>query len=272
MIEGISLFCFGASYAVAWVLELAQLVWRTKAPRIGSLLFGGAGLLAQTLYLGHQFLFAGGLGPLASPAGSMVFLAWILAIFYFYGSFHHRKLAWGLFVLPLVAGLVALAWLVEAPAYLSGFQGEGVWQTIHGVMLLLAAVGVSVAFVASLMYLVQAHRLRHRVLPGRGLRMFSLERLEEMNRRAIIWAFPLLTAGVLVGAALMVQGDNPLHGLSDPRLLGGTLVWLLFALLLYLRYAAHIQGRRLAFLTIVAFALLLFSLASSHTFVAGVGP
>ena len=43
------------------------------------------------------------------PVGWMLILAWVLAVFYLYGSIHHRRLAWGVFVLPLVLGLVGLS-------------------------------------------------------------------------------------------------------------------------------------------------------------------
>ena len=38
-----------------------------------------------------------------------ILLAWVLAMFYLYGSLHHSRVAWGLFVLPLLLGLVVLA-------------------------------------------------------------------------------------------------------------------------------------------------------------------
>ena len=50
--------------------------------------------------------------------------------------------------------------------------------------------------------------------------MASLERLEAMNRHAINLAFPLLTGGVLVGAALMIQAGYFANGWFDPRVLG----------------------------------------------------
>src|SRR4029077_11164785 len=79
---------------------------------------------------------------------------------------------------------------------------------IHAWLLLLAAVGICVAFLASLMYLIQAQRLRSKKLPTAGFRLLSLERLEDMNRRAITFAFPLLTIGVLIGAVLMYQNAD----------------------------------------------------------------
>lgn len=266
ILERVSLFCFAASYAVALGLELAQLAWPRPVQRLLATAFGCAGLLAHTIYLAVQR------PPLASNYGTLLLLAWILAVFYIYGSIHYSKLAWGVFVLPIVLGLVGLTTAYPrdtdpqvglVPA-LDSLRGERFWRFVHGGLLLLAAVGVCIGFVASVMYLVQARRLRVKVPPGTGMKLLSLERLEEMNRRAINLAFPLLTGGVLIGIYLMLQPADPVLGWTDPRVLGGAVLWLLFALLLYLRYGVHLRGRRLAQLTIVAFVLLVFALASSH--------
>ncbi len=264
-------YCFAASYAVALGLEIWHQVRPRPILRLVSLLFGGAGLLAHSVYLILQPL------DLAFPLGSLVFLAWILAVFYLYGSIHHARLAWGLFVLPLVLGLVVLA-MPAAPSpetagifqIFSGFQGKRVWGNIHGTLLLLAAVGVCVGFIASLMYLVQAHRLKAKLPPGQGLRLLSLERIEEMNRRAILLAFPLLTAGLLVGIALQMQGEPFWEGWTSPKILSVVGLWLVFAILLYLRYGVHVRGRQVAWLTVVAFVLLVMALVSPvHPFVQG---
>jgi ABC-type transport system involved in cytochrome c biogenesis permease subunit len=273
--DRVTIFCFGASYAVALVLEIIQFVWPRTVQRVLGTGFGAAGLLAHTLYLGFHP------PSLSSQSGSMLFLAWILGVFYFYGSIHHGRLAWGIFVLPLVLALVLLGSgtfsasgtdTAEPMGYRT-LYGEHFWGVIHGGLLLLAAVGASVGFVASVMYLVQAHRLRAKVPPGRGLRLLSLERLELMNRRAIIWTFPLLTAGVIVGIALMLQGSDGMpRDWRDPKIISTGMLWLVFAILLYLRYGIHLRRRRVALLTIVAFGLLLITLASAHTTVPGGGP
>jgi ABC-type transport system involved in cytochrome c biogenesis permease subunit len=264
--EGISRFCFGASYAVALVLELLQLVRPRPVQRLLALSFSAAGFLAHTAFLVVQR------PPLSSQFGSLLLLSWVLAVFYIYGSIHYRKLAWGVFVIPVVLGLVVLTSVVPLdegpnttllPAF-GSLKGERFWSFVHGSLLLLAAVGVCIGFVASVMYLVQARRLRAKTVPGPGLRLLSLERLESMNRRAINLAFPLLTVGVAVGIALMIHRGDSLLEWSDPKSLGGMILWLVFVLLLYLRYGVHLRGRRLAQLTILAFGLLIFTLAASH--------
>lgn len=266
-IDGITWFCFAASYALALGLEVAQLVWPRPMLRIAGLVAGAAGLLAQSLYLvAHP-------PALATPAGSLLALGWVLAVFYLFGSLHHRKQAWGVFVLPLVLALIGLAWVMPAkgsPA-VEWLAGERFWGALHGALIQLAAVGVSVGFLASVMYLVQARRLRAKALPGRGLRLMSLERLEAMNRRAVMLSFPLLTAGLLVGVVLLARHDMSSSAWLA-KVVSTTMLWLVFGVLLYLRYGAGLPGRRLARLTIAAFALMLVALAATHPAVGGGGP
>jgi len=268
-VDGISRFCFGASYAAALLLELARLIWPRPALRVASLGFGIAGLIAHTIYLIAQR------PSLASQGGSILFLTWILAVFYLYGSVHHRQLAWGIFVLPVVVGLVVLTTLFPAgtePSWLSlldAVRGERFWGMVHGGLLVLAAVGGCIGFVASVMYLVQARRLLLKAPPAAGAKLPSLERIELMNRRAINIAFPLLTAGALVGVALLVQRPDSFAGWTDPKVIGTVLLWVVFAVLLYLRYGVHMRGRQLAVWTIIAFVLQVITLASSHSAVQG---
>ena len=269
LIERVTIFCFAASYGVALGLELWHLARPRPILRVVSLGFGAAGLFAQILFL------AAGHVSLVSPAGSLLFLAVILAVFYLYGSVHHHKLAWGLFVLPVVLGLIGLAVAFRTPETPREVEAGWFrfWGLTHGVLVLMAAVGVSVGFLASVMYLVQSARLRAKVAPTQGMRMLSLERLEEMHRRAILAAFPLLTAGLLVGVAMQLHRGDLLDGWDSPKILSALGLWLVFAILLHLRYWANARGRQVALLTMVAFGLLLLSLAAPvHPFVQGAGP
>lgn len=274
LFERVSVYCFAASYGVAFLCELAHLLRPRPVLRMLGIGFGAAGLLAHTIFLAVQR------PELASRYGSLLLLAWILAIFYLYGTLHHRRVAWGLFILPLLLGLVGLARLLERqPAAseeywllrLFNLEDERFWVVVHLALLLLAAVGLCVGFIASVMYLVHARRLKSKAMPGQGLKLLSLERLEEMNRRAIVLAFPLLTAGVIVGMALLRQSARPVRNWADPRVLAAAALWLVFAVLLYVRYSLHVRGRRVAILTIVAFVLLLVTLALPHT-LGGGGP
>jgi ABC-type transport system involved in cytochrome c biogenesis permease subunit len=261
--DRITILCFGASYGVALGLELLQLIWPRPIQRGICIVFAGAGLLAHTLFLFVQR------PSLASQFGSVLFLAWILAVFYLSESIHYRQQSRGIFVLPLVLGLTLWAGRIEPGSVRTegdALPGELFWGYAHAGLLILAAVGICIGFVASFMYLVQTRQVGNKVV---RLKLPSLERLERMNRWALALAFPLLTAGVCIGIGLMFLDRKQVLSWSDPRILSTAILWVVFALLLYMRYGHHLNGKRLAQLTIVAFVLLVFTLASSHAFVRG---
>lgn len=267
-LQGITHACFGLSYLLALGLEVARLVWPARGWRAAALAAGFAGWIAHFLFLiYHQ-------PSPATPYGSLLLLAWVLALFYLYGTVHYAKQAWAVFVLPVVIGLVGLSLAVgsgdaapvDVPAWLSG---ERFWGAVHGLLLLFASVGVSVGFFASVMYLVQARRVRNKVNPARVVPLLSLERLETMNRRAVNAAFPLLTAGLLVGTLLLTTDHGTAENWLSLKVLSTVGLWVVFLVLVYLRYATNVPGRRLAGLSIVAFGLLLVALVASHPFVAG---
>ncbi len=267
----ITVLCFVASYAVTFALEL----WRLKRPgpaaRFVALGFAAAGLFAHATYL----IMKSQALPLGTPTGSLLLIALILAVFYFFEAIHHFRIAWAIFVLPIVLILIALAVITEdataMPRADSGWKYF--WGVAHGTLLILAAVGVSVGFIASVMYLVQLGRLRAKVAPNQGLTLFNLERLELMNRRAILWSFPFLTAGLLAGFALQVYDGFLLQDWLNPRIAAVVGLWVVFAILLYLRYRVHVRGRALAIWTMIAFAIFLIALVSPpHVFAPGAQP
>ena len=262
---GITPACFGLSYLFALVLELVRQTRASPTMRVASLLFGFAGLVAQTIYLMVRQP-----NP-ATAYGSLLLLAWVLAVFYLYGSVHHWSQAWALFVLPVIILLVALSYAQHGDTQEIGawFSAEHVWGTVHGILVLAASVGITVAFLASVMYLIQARRLRMKRNPLGGVRLLSLERLETMSRRAINLAFPLLTVGLFLGIILGADDqciggelDHRQSARNDRALVGGSV-----AHVLALRRSC--AAAALALLTMIAFVLMLLTLIAPHTFAVG---
>jgi ABC-type transport system involved in cytochrome c biogenesis permease subunit len=260
LLRHISTSCFGASYLLAFGCELARTRWPSVPLRWVALGWAGVGLFTHSVFLAVHH---------PSPAaayGATLAVAWVLAVFSLYGSLHTPRRAWAVFILPMVVGLVALAVFAVSPADKTVVLGDKLWAAAHGVLVLLSAVGVCVGCIASVMYLIQADRLRRKLNPLGGLHLLSLERLEQMNRRAITLAFPLLTVGLLLGAVLLRHYHDLADNWWNLKVLGTVGLWVVFGLLLYLRYSVHVSGRRLAWLTIAAFGLMLAVLLAAHPF------
>ncbi len=262
LLARVTIFCFAASYSAALGLEVWHLLRPRPILRFVALGAGIAGLVAHIIFLSVQNI------QLNSPTSTILLLAFVLAVFYLYGSLHHQGFAWGLFVLPIVLVLVLLATpqleLVEGKGSVLGqlFSFNEFWASVHGILILLAGVGVCVGFVASLMYFVQTYRLRNKVMPNAGIKLLNLERLESMNRRAILWSFPLLSAGLLVGVLLLIRTDSGTVQFS--KIVSTLALWVVFAVLLYLRYGVHVRGRQMALWTVFAFVIMLLAFWFSH--------
>jgi len=260
MLSGVGIVCFSTSYAVALAMEVSRLLFRSGVRGIAMLGFAGAGLLAQTAYLYHRFTQSP-IHRLSSEHDWYLIAAWILVVVYLYLVYFHPRTAFGLFLLPLVLGLIAIAtWFADYEARESASRA---WGILHGSSLLLGVVAVFFGFMAGLMYFRQAHRLKLKLPPGRGIQLPSLEWLQRANGRAIVVS--VLALGVGNVAGMVLNQTRPAAGRlhwSDPTVLSTQLLflWLLGTAIAGVLYKPARQGRKVAYLTIASFLFLLITL------------
>jgi len=109
------------------------------------------------------------------------------------------------------------------------------------------------------MYLMQEHGLKSR-RPGRVLeRLPSLSELDSLIYLSLGIGFPLLTLGIVIGAAWLYD----LKGVfveRDPKVVASIITWLLYAVILHARLLSGWRGRKLAAMSVLGFALVLFTL------------
>ncbi|HYW80409.1 MAG TPA: cytochrome c biogenesis protein CcsA [Thermoguttaceae bacterium] len=260
MLSGVGIVCFSASYAIALVLEVSRLLFRSGVRGIAMLGFAGAGLVAHSAYLYHRFSESK-VHRLSSEHDWYLVAAWILVVVYLYLVYFHPRTAFGLFLLPLVLGLIGIAtWFADYEVRESASWG---WGVLHGSALLLTVVAVLVGFMAGLMYFWQARRLKHKLPPGRGIQLPSLEWLQRANSRAIVVSVLALGVGNLSGIVLnhnRLTADR-LHW-NDPTVLSTQLLflWLLGTAIAGVFYKPARHGRKVAYLTIASFIFLVITL------------
>jgi ABC-type uncharacterized transport system permease subunit len=267
--DRLSVLCFAGTYSLALLAELARFVVRSSARWYLTAGLMALGWLVQTAFLANLALKNPLMPPVTSAFESVMVLSWIVALIGLYLMIRSPKpVAVGIFVLPLVIGLVIVAgWF--APRQSDWLQWGGTiafWGTVHGIFLLGGAVFSCVAFFAGLMYLAQMRRLKAKRPSRLGLALPSLEQSERINRGSITLAFPLLTFGLLIGMVLSVavrsEGNEALaHALTwtDPKVLSALAMWLVFAVLLHARFRPAMRGKSVMVLTIVAFGFLVFT-------------
>jgi hypothetical protein len=140
------------------------------------------------------------------------------------------------------------------------------WGIAHGFMLLLGTVAVSLGFVAGMMYLVQSWRLKHHVPPRGALRLPSLEWLQTVNKRSLLYSSGFIALGLIAGIilnAVEASGSPAKVPWTDSVVLSSAvlLLWLVAATLFEWLYKPAQQGRKVAYLTVASFVFLALVMA-----------
>ncbi|MCX7407948.1 MAG: cytochrome c biogenesis protein CcsA [Planctomycetales bacterium] len=255
----VNLSCFLLSYLVAFGLDVARLRSKLAWSRWVAILFGGAGLLAHTLYLLLRSSQSQ-LPPLLSSAHDwLLVLAWLAVLTHLFVSLLDATIASGLVVWPIVLALVGASYLVTSSQsqVLDFHRG---WKMLHAAMLVLGTATILLGLVLSLLYLWQHRRLKGGQMRNSGLTLPSLERLERFNRWSILVSVPFLTFGVATGVLLSFLNDDDARlAWADPVVLGGSVMWLLMCgLFAWLLTGQRTPGRQVAWLTAWSGGFLLF--------------
>ena len=264
MDPGVKIYCFGACYLIALVLEFPGSWSRLRYRRAACLIAASAGLVAHTAYLGQRVAAMPSL-PLASHHDWLLLAAWLLAVIYVGTLFYYPRASLGVFLLPAVLAMIGVA-TVATTAPLASFEAPRIWGLVHGVFLLLGTIAVLLGFLAGLMYLVQSRRLKNKLTASNRMRLPSLEWLERVNSRSLGAAALLVGGGFLTGVVSHLaqrEGRGALPW-TDPVVLSlsAMLLWLIIAEVFRLVYPAARRGRKVAYLTIAAFVFLLLVLVT----------
>ncbi len=272
-IAGISVFCFAASYTVTLALEISRLWFRSGVRGAVMLGFAGAGLLAQVLFLGYRAyadvaLSSPPVSPLSSAFDYYLVAALSLVIFYLYLTYYHPQAAIGLFLMPMVLILIAVARFGADPKPFPQAFSTQVWGMIHGIFWLIGTVAMLFGFMAGLMYLLQSRRLKSKLPAPRGLKLPSLEWLERANSRAIVISVVGVGLGILSGLILnLVNHRKQVDELpwTDPVILTSALLtlWVFAAALFSWFYKPAQRGHKVAYLTVATGVVLACHLAIS---------
>jgi ABC-type transport system involved in cytochrome c biogenesis permease subunit len=260
MIAGISVTCFAASYAIAWVLEALRVANSTRARRAGALLFTVAGLTAHTLFLSQRAM-GDSQSPMSSWYDWYLLAAWALAALHLYLAVARARQPVGLFILPCVLALVGVALVTASDAPFPRAESQRIWGWVHGLLLLAGSVAVLAGFVFGVMYLWQARRLKHNRLPRPGLRLPSLEWLERMNERMILASVFMLGLGFLAGIVSNLV-NHTLVPWTDPVVWSSSILaaWMAAVAVFQAVYRPARVGRKVAYLTVFSFLFLLVTL------------
>jgi ABC-type uncharacterized transport system permease subunit len=253
-------------YAAASVAVFPAVLYKVDRWRSWCVHLGGMAWLfhlvsvVEMLALAHRWVPVG-VREVQSLLGlavvSIFFLVW-----WIYGA-----ISLGLFALPVTFFMVLVPAL--GPDRYS-FPSQGVktsWLIAHITALLLAYVALGFSLLASILYLVQEQRLKAkpkmRLVTGEESRwappdwLPALDTLERISEAMLEFGFPCMTVGLVIGAVL--AQDSPLGAayFHDPKIIAAFISWAIYVLLLLVRRAAGLRGRKAAYLSGAVFAVMI---------------
>jgi ABC-type transport system involved in cytochrome c biogenesis permease subunit len=135
------------------------------------------------------------------------------------------------------------------------------WLVAHISALLAAYAALGFSLLASVLYLVQERRLKSKLKATTNSPLDWLPPLDTLERIAhamLLFGFPCMTVGLIIGAVLVQETDLGAAYFLDPKVVASYAMWGVYVLLLFLRRTAGLRGRRAAYLS---GAVLVFMLA-----------
>jgi HemX protein len=192
--------------------------------------------------------------PLVGLGPSLSTLAFLLALGTLITSTVTRASTVGLVLLPVVTMLVAVATAVGVQPTGEAGDYQSVWFVLHVVLAFLGYVGLTLAFAAGLMYLLQFRELKSKHF-GAIFRFFPpLETLDSLGRKGLLYGFPFLTLAMLAGWGWMTRFGAP-EGPGSLKLTWVILSWVVYLVALLARYGGGRRSQRGALASVIGFVV-----------------
>ncbi|HEX8813639.1 MAG TPA: cytochrome c biogenesis protein CcsA [Terracidiphilus sp.] len=255
-----------ALYAVAGITVFPAVLFSSERWRKATVHFSGLAFffhfvsVVEMLAAAHSWLPVG-VRDAESLLGFLVagvfFLVWWL-----YGA-----ISLGIFALPVTFFIVFIPAL-GTERYV--FPSAGVrisWLVAHIAALLAAYTALGFSVLASLLYLLQERRIKTKPssTSTRALDWLPpLDNLERIAHSTLLFGFPCMTVGLIIGAVLAQDSALGAAYFRDPKVIASFIMWAAYVLLLFVRSTAGLRGRRAAYLSGAVLLVILVVLAANQ--------
>jgi ABC-type uncharacterized transport system permease subunit len=231
--------------------------WRSACVHVGGLAFLFHFVsVVEMLALEHTWVPVGvreGESLLGLLIAGLFFLVW-----WAYGT-----MSLAVFALPITFFIV----FVPALGYERYiFPSAGVrtsWLVAHIAALLAAYAALGFSMLASVLYLVQERRIKSKLKPGEDTWRAPLEwlppldTLERIAHATLLFGFPCMTVGLIIGSVLVQETELGAAYFRDPKVVLSFVMWAIYVLLLFLRSTQGLRGRKAAYLSGAVFLVML---------------
>jgi len=251
-------------YMASTLAFFAYLAGRNKTVGLAGSILAWAGFAIHTVATGLRWKesYDIGLGhaPLSNLYESVVFFAWSIVLIFGLIDAKYKYRVIGAFVMPFA--LLAMAWgQLYLPTDINPLMPalQSNWLLYHVLTCFLGYAAFAVACGVSIMYLIKARSEESgKAAAGSVVSQFPPTKvLDELNYKAIMIGFPLLTLGIITGAAWANYAWGT-YWSWDPKETWSLIVWFIYAAFLHARFTKGWVGKRAAWLSIIGFLATVF--------------
>ncbi len=207
--------------------------------------------------------------PLSNMYESLIFFSWTIVLIYLILEFKYQQKIVGVFITPLAFLAIALTSIfpginAKITPLMPALQSN--WLTIHVTTCFFGYAAFAVSFGISILYLIQDRKNSQK--EGNSKWMPSTVVLDEINYKSIVIGFPMLTLGIVTGAAWANYAWGS-YWSWDPKETWSLITWFVYAAFLHARLTRDWRGKKTAILSIVGFTAVLFTYFGVNYIISG---
>ena len=267
---------FNIAMGIYLICFLGYLIFATTQHRgIGSLAAAGLciGLVLHSVGLVLRWMETHQTGygyvPLSNMYESLIFFSWTIVLIYLILELKYRQKIIGVFVTPFAFLAIALTSIIPGvdariTPLVPALQSN--WLAIHVITCFFGYAAFAVSFGISILYLIRDRK--EEAAAGLSKRLPSTSILDEVNYKSIVIGFPMLTLGIVTGAAWANYAWGT-YWSWDPKETWSLITWFVYAAFLHARFTRDWRGRKAAILSIVGFVAVLFTYFGVNYLLAG---
>ncbi len=250
-------------YGISAFLYLVALVFKRQTPGILATWVALLGLIGNTAGIVMRWMesYQMGIGhaPLSNLYESLVFFAWTITLLYLVIERRYGNRVIGAFVMPLAS--LAIAYASLSPNISDRIQPllpalKSNWLIAHVIACFIGYAAFAIAFGLSIMYLI-----RQNESSGKNAMIERFPKpqvLDDLTHQMIMFGFLFLSVGIITGAVWANSAWGRYWG-WDPKETWSLITWFIYATLLHAKMMRGWHGRRIAYLSVLGFAAVLFT-------------
>ncbi len=253
----------GLLYIYSWIFRkeaaAKAATWVTIAAVVGNTTG-----IALRWYESYQIGGGYGHAPLSNIYESLVFFAWTIGLIYLVVEYRYKNRIIGSFAVPLAFFTLAYASFgtsTKISPLIPALKSN--WLIAHVVTCFIGYAAFALAFGISIMYLMKKGEQSEVIKDNQSdtgilARLPNATLLDELTHQLVMFGFLFLSAGIITGAVWANSAWGRYWG-WDPKETWSLITWFVYAALLHFRLMRGWRGKRIAVLSIVGFAAVMFT-------------